>query len=319
MMSCFRASGSRQKSVHFGDATGSICRRCVVACALVASVAVLALHSTLISAQSHSDGTPSDRDITRSGNDFDVVSIRPDIGVGRWMIGVSPDGYHAMDLPLWMTLLKAYFPSAFRSRGLIRNAPSWLWSENFDFVAKVASTDVARWNSERSLSPLSSNTLLQRMLQNALKERCKLVVHRAPVEIDGYALTLKHHGQNIQKLLSANSSSSVPSDAQDIPEGGKIIPGVSELSFYQTSMVSLADEFTILLSSPVIDKTGISGRYSFVVRKWSDLPPPVERGTDAHPQFAPQWNLDEIGLELKPIRVPVEALVIDHIERPSTN
>ena len=80
-----------------------------------------------------------------------------------------------------------------------------------------------------------------------------------------------------------------------------------------TSMGSLAAELSVLMPMPVEDRTGLTGKYDFVVPRRSDLlsTDDLSRSTS--------WGIEELGLELKPSKIPMEPLVIEHIERPSPN
>ncbi len=74
---------------------------------------------------------------------------------------------------------------------------------------------------------------------------------------------------------------------------------------------------------PVVDQTGLSGKYDFTL-EWTPestaLPPP---GADTQPDSQGPTFLEalqeQLGLKLKPTKAPVDVLVIDDIEKPSPN
>jgi uncharacterized protein (TIGR03435 family) len=78
-----------------------------------------------------------------------------------------------------------------------------------------------------------------------------------------------------------------------------------------------------ILDRPVVDKTGLFGRYDFDL-EWApdetqfggDVPPASEQA-DAGPLFSAIQQ--QLGLRLRATRGPVEALVVDNAERPSAN
>jgi uncharacterized protein (TIGR03435 family) len=90
------------------------------------------------------------------------------------------------------------------------------------------------------------------------------------------------------------------------------------------------------LDRPLIDRTGLTGKYDFTVQ-WKPEPnigggraipkmgsasvappaPPSEPESDG-PSFI-QALRDQLGLKLESTKGPVETLVIDHVERPSEN
>jgi uncharacterized protein (TIGR03435 family) len=83
-----------------------------------------------------------------------------------------------------------------------------------------------------------------------------------------------------------------------------------------------------VLNRPVIDKTGLTGYYDIDL-KWTPDANRPDFGDVHNPADlpAPDPNRPEIftaikeqlGLELKSEKGPVEVIVIDHIERPSPN
>jgi len=176
----------------------------------------------------------------------------------------------------------------------------------------VASSDVQQWQKENVTSFVEPNKMLQAMLQTALKERCKLTVHLTDGEAQGYSLVVAKRGPNWERLRKAAENKTIPSIAQDIADGGKMVtympneePGVT---FLQTSMASFVSILPSFLSGPVEDKTGLAGRYDFKLMR----PAP-----DGDP--ADMWDFGALGLKFVRTKVPTRILVIDHIERPSAN
>jgi uncharacterized protein (TIGR03435 family) len=257
------------------------------------------------------------------GPEFDVVSIRPSKSGEIWGIHISSDGYQAFNLPLWKTIVRAYFPPPFQSRDSLLGAPDWVWVDKFDIVAKISANDAAEWDKQRlQQSSLASGTMLQLMLQAALKDRCKFVVHTVPTKTSGLALVLGKHGPNTRNLKEAQPDKTIPSGALSILDGGKMIPLMPnkkrELTFFQTSMISLAAELTALSSVPVENRTGLTGKYDFVVPKREDLPSQMGQ-TDGSTNDQSPWEVGELGLELKRVKLQTLGLVIDHVDRPSPN
>jgi uncharacterized protein (TIGR03435 family) len=78
-----------------------------------------------------------------------------------------------------------------------------------------------------------------------------------------------------------------------------------------------------ILDRPVVDKTGLSGRYDFDLT-WA--PDETQFGGEVRPapEDAPSPPFFEavqqqLGLRLEATRGPVEALVVDNVDRPSEN
>jgi len=96
------------------------------------------------------------------------------------------------------------------------------------------------------------------------------------------------------------------------------------------------NDFTQLMQSavldrPVVDQTGLEGRWDFLL-KWTPdesqfggmgikVPPPGDAGSDAADAPPPLFTAiqEQIGLKLDAGKAPVKVLVLDRIEKPSEN
>jgi uncharacterized protein (TIGR03435 family) len=78
-----------------------------------------------------------------------------------------------------------------------------------------------------------------------------------------------------------------------------------------------------LLDRPVVDRTGISGKFDFTLR-WTPSEfehgqrPPEQRRPDDPPPFFEAIQ-EQLGLKLQSARSTVEVIVIDRVDRPSSN
>jgi len=81
----------------------------------------------------------------------------------------------------------------------------------------------------------------------------------------------------------------------------------------------LAGMLSAMFGRPVTDKTGLTGKYDFVMQykdRWdSDR---KDNDTDPTPPLDHALQ-DELGLKVEAAKGPVKVLVIDHIEKPSEN
>jgi uncharacterized protein (TIGR03435 family) len=96
--------------------------------------------------------------------------------------------------------------------------------------------------------------------------------------------------------------------------------------FYLTAQDATMADLVNNLSIPgragrvVIDKTGVTGTYDFVLAAPPlDLPPILQQAADDAGVPTLQGSLKQLGLELVPSKGPVDEIVIDHIERPPEN
>jgi uncharacterized protein (TIGR03435 family) len=266
----------------------------------------IAVTEVVAQAKASTDGDST----VRADLAFDVVSIRPSsAGPDHWHMGTpwGGDQYEAIGMPLGMTILVAYFPMKMGSMDRIVGAPGWVWNDKYDVVGKVGEVDLPAW---QKLNRGGQNPMLQTMLQKALADRCKIVVHRVPTQIDGYALVVAKHGPNRKNLVESKPDDTIPDRAVKMDLDARIVPIYSHddpvLHFYQTSMAA----FVLFMSgaAPIEDRTGLSGKYKF------DL---TRLGTEGIPSS--DWDLAPLGLKLIPVKIPTEKIVIDHIERPSLN
>ncbi len=83
----------------------------------------------------------------------------------------------------------------------------------------------------------------------------------------------------------------------------------------------------LVVGRPVIDKTGISGRFNLLVkfsREGTELGstfngPPLPAADPTGPPSIFTAIQEQLGLKLESGRGPVDMLVVDHIEKPSEN
>jgi uncharacterized protein (TIGR03435 family) len=82
-----------------------------------------------------------------------------------------------------------------------------------------------------------------------------------------------------------------------------------------------------VLDRPVVDQTGLAGRWDFLL-KWTPdesqfggmgikVPPPSDAADAPPPLFTAIQ--EQIGLKLEAAKTPVEVIVLDHVEQPSAN
>ena len=101
---------------------------------------------------------------------------------------------------------------------------------------------------------------------------------------------------------------------------------IFEVGSRDTTIDLLASSLSGLgqLERPVIDETGLAGRFDFTLR-WTPAPgsPMLPPGTTLSPD-AEETTFDEalkaqLGMKLEPAKSSVQVLVVDHIEKPSEN
>jgi uncharacterized protein (TIGR03435 family) len=243
---------------------------------------------------------------------FEVASIRPTApGEIRERGAATASGYSASGVTMGSILAQAYFRHGWATNESITGKPAWVDKDQFDIHTVVSEANLAEWQKE---STAISRPLLQQMLQSMLVDRCQLIAHKVSAEITGYALVVDKRGF---KAAETAADEPRPKHGISLPGGGYVVPvrtlDIQTMSFYAISMSALAERLVAMSGVPVIDRTGLKGTYDFVLTGLPTDP------NDPHPPNIADWNLNAIGLKLERAKIPVEKLVIDHIERPSEN
>jgi bla regulator protein BlaR1 len=236
---------------------------------------------------------------------FEVVSIRPSKPGSNWMIGwmTTPDGYRVTGQSIRSTIMIAYFPegTAFWSKERLSGAPPWL-DDLYDINAKISEDDLAKW--QKQGTTLDKKPMLQQMLQAMLADRCHLVVRHVP---------------------GAEQPGEVLPEGVELADGGLVVPWrdgeARRMRFYGATMAEFARQLSQGHGHPVRDHTGLTGRYDFSVNWIDDSDSKVPAGFVPFDDSEPlsHWDIDALGLHLRPIKVPIDTLVIEHIEKPSEN
>jgi len=248
---------------------------------------------------------------------FDVATIKPsDPGNRNFGAGFIASGYTVVNFPLSEIVLRAYFPYS-KGNQLI-GAPAWSINEHYDIVAHIDEATAPSW---LKLNPRQRQEAGRPMLQKLLAERCKLIAHTVPSQVDGYALVVSKRGSRLQP---AQPRETYPDGVKNADyEGGKVLPASrfnnNTASYFNSSVQDLVNGIGGPPSFSVIeDRTGLTGRYDFTIRRL-ETPQDADGKPISDPQPSDFWDISATGLELKRVKLPSENLVIDHIERPSPN
>ncbi len=148
------------------------------------------------------------------------------------------------------------------------------------------------------------------MLRTLLADRFKLAVHREARAAPVYALVVDGAGH---KLSTSDIACPVSGP------GARIVntfpPGTLMSCTPQMSMSQLVFALNRYVDRPVVDRTGLEGRYALMM-KFAGTDP--LSGADGLPSLFTALR-EQAGLRLEPRSDPVDALVIDYVEPPSPN
>jgi len=238
---------------------------------------------------------------------FDVASIRPTSSTehDRTHIWSSPDdgNFRAQNVSITDLLEFAY--NMPESRFLGGDFKSLLRSPRFDLEAKSsASVD----EHMKALPTDQARNEKRKMVQDLLAERFHLKTHMETRELPIYTLVVAKGGAKLTPTQSSGTTYNSGRGMLQI-EGGDSTAGL------------LADNLAQILERPVIDQTGIKGRYKMKLRWQPDDGPPMMLNG------APDTSLpgiftaveEQLGLKLVAGKGPVAVLVVGHVEMPSAN
>ena len=192
----------------------------------------------------------------------------------------------------------------------ISGGPAWLGSDRYNIIA-VAPGDERPTYDEQMV-----------MLKKLLAERFNLAFHREQKEFSLYELTVAKGGVKIKESTAPfDEASNVTSTLFPASSGGidhALMPAHNITMHEFASVLQRA-----ILDRPVVDKTGLSGRYDFDL-EWtpdeSQFGGMLPRGVPdtAKPGLFPAIQ-QQLGLRIEAAKGPLAVLVIDRLERPSEN
>jgi uncharacterized protein (TIGR03435 family) len=252
---------------------------------------------------------------------FDVVSIRPS-GGSPGDSGWTPDGYFAKGQTLYTTIMVAYALDSTmfsHSPDRMSGQPPWVRKDLYDIDAKLDEASAKVWQNLNLDQRLEA---LRTMLLAVLQDRCKMIAHTNMVDAPVFELVVGKHGP---KLKETPPDEAAPERSVTISDQARMTPTLPgavkpQFVFFRTSMIDLATVLSMYSNRPVVDHTGLSGKYDFAVPRIDSAPSAADGAAAASdPDQSPKWDLTEAGLEMRPSKAPTKMLVIDHIDRPSEN
>jgi uncharacterized protein (TIGR03435 family) len=207
-------------------------------------------------------------------------------------------------------------------------APDWISNERYDLIAKVPAG--------------ATKEQVGVMWQNLLKERFGMMLHHESREFQVDELTIAKGGLKMKATeLPADAEPFTPDSLKPGKNGALelngsgavtmiLVAGPSGPSGKMTvkglTLSDIAAKLSQQLRRPVIDKTGLTGKYDFVLEYTPDLsglPPPPDAAATPPPTGDPGTDLPsalekQLGLKLTRRRAKLYVIVVDHVERNPT-
>jgi len=185
------------------------------------------------------------------------------------------------------------------------NAPGWMDSDRYDIDA----------NPDQPGTPNTEQ--LRIMVRKLLADRFALKFHHEKRNLAAYVLTA---GKTGQKLTPTQLKSNLPGFFYSPGTGGLTLHLINGTMNDFTSFLQM-----LVLDKPVVDQTGITGRFDNNVTFTPD-----DSQFNGHPPKVPASDVSEapnlfdaiqqqLGLKLTAQKTAVDVIVIDHVEKPSPN
>jgi uncharacterized protein (TIGR03435 family) len=236
---------------------------------------------------------------------FDVATIKPNPSGETHIQGLTLQGRNFAVRNGSLEDLIAFAYNVHMQQ--VVSGPSWMNSDRYDIAAVPDQTGTPSVDQMRT------------MVRKLLADRYKLTIHHEKKELPAYVLTV---GKGAQKLTPDQSGGQVPGMGMSPGNGGLTMRIVNASLSDYTSFLQM-----IVLDHPVVDQTGIKGRFDFNVTftpndsQFNGHPPKLPEqatATESAPNLADAIQ-QQLGLKLSAERTPVDVIVIDHVEKPSPN
>ena len=244
------------------------------------------------------------------GPSFEVASIRLIAGGVRPEIQTSPGSLTIRNESLLDIIYWAYDKPPF-----LVSAPAWAGENRFDIVAKADAKSTAQAAANGAGGDQAQTRL---MLQRLLADRFGLTTHVEQKETQVYTMTLAKGGPKFQASTT---------DGPPVFDRG----GPTTLTAHRVTMKDLAAQISEPLKRPVIDETGLTGRYELKIdvsgyvqtAAGADVKGPGEgKGGPDGPMDVMSILFtglqEQLGVKLNSKKENVDILVIDHAEKTPT-
>jgi uncharacterized protein (TIGR03435 family) len=225
---------------------------------------------------------------------FAVATIRPSSDEVKFEHDGSTD-FSPTTLRMHDVLINTCIKFAYGVQDSQISGPGLLRSERYDITAK-------------SDAPASEDQM-KLMLRSLLADRFKLTFHRERREMRALVLTVASSGSKLKPAAAP--------DARPFRENSANGTIAKSMPIQE-----LADFISGPLQMPVVDQTGLIGKYDFAIDFTPYLPDPTKNMDPIRPDATAILKAamqDELGLKMDGRKTDVEVMVVDHVEKPSEN
>lgn len=189
----------------------------------------------------------------------------------------------------------------------IVSAPDWIDKDRYDIAAVP--------DQPGAPNPEQLKTMIRKLLEN----RFKMTLHHEKRELPAYVLTVAKAGQ---KLTPTQLKGPLPGIGIRPAAGGVTLNMANATLGDFTGFLQM-----LVLDRPVVDHTGITGRFDYKVTftpddsQFNGHPPKVPAQTDASDPSPDLFTSiqQQLGLKLTAEKTAVDVIAIDRVEKPSPN
>jgi uncharacterized protein (TIGR03435 family) len=189
----------------------------------------------------------------------------------------------------------------------ILGAPDWIEKDRYDINATP----------DQEGTPTADQVRI--MIRKLLADRFQMKFHHDKRELSAFVLTVGKDGPKLK--LSQPNGNLHGIGVQPAKTGAMLFANNSPIPAFTSFLQS------IVLDRPVVDQTGLTGRYDLAVTFTPDdslfngqslgFPKPAD-GVEPAPGFFEAIQ-EQLGLKLVAEKTQVDVLAIDHVEKPSAN
>jgi uncharacterized protein (TIGR03435 family) len=235
---------------------------------------------------------------------FDVATIKPNPSGGTRMQGLTMNGrnFRVRNGSLIDLVTFAYNAQT----NQVLSAPGWADSDRCDIDAVP----------DQPGQP--SIVQLRKMVRKLLEDRYKLTIHNEKREMSAYVLSGDKTTQKLTPSKIINGQ--LPGMGASPGKGGLTLHLINGTMSDFTGFLQM-----LVLDKPVVDRTGIEGRYDENITFTPDQtqfhgnPPKLPQTDDPDAPDLFSAVQQTTGLKLAAEKTSVDVIVIDHVEKPSPN
>jgi uncharacterized protein (TIGR03435 family) len=234
---------------------------------------------------------------------FEVATIKPadPDSRGRYITMQSAHQFLARNHTVRTLIMAAY---NLHERA-VAGGPVWADTERFEITAITPGE--GRPTQDQQMA----------MLRQLLTDRFHLTFHREPKELSVYAIVPAKTGPKLAATTTTPEKAGVLAI--------HMFPDHAEFPARNARVLDLASVLQrAALDRPVIDRTGLTGRYDYDLA-WTPDESQFGGFRAAEPtNGSPKPDLfaaiqQQLGLRLEATKAPVDVIVIDHVDHPSAN